>query len=107
MFALSSVAPIIGAATLPGDFNGDDMVDAADYVVWRSNSGAPNESSLGGAGDGLNGVDLADYRIWRANFGVSAASTNSGTATLVPEPSAVALLLIAVGFYSAGVSRMT
>lgn len=73
---------------LAGDFNGDGMVDVADYTVWRDNLGAGDESSLNGAGDGLNGVDIEDYNLWKTNFGLPAATLSS-----VPEPGALSLLL--------------
>ena len=37
-----------------GDFNHNGTVDAADYVVWRHNSGS-----------------AVDYNLWRAHFGES------------------------------------
>ena len=37
------------------DFNGDDVVDAADYAVWRKRDGS-----------------VGDYELWWANFGVGA-----------------------------------
>jgi hypothetical protein len=64
------------SGTLPGDFNDDGTVDAADYVVWRNT--------------GINGQQ--GYNDWRANFGQSAGS-GSLSSTAVPEP-AVALLLL-------------
>ena len=45
-------------APIPGDYNGDNQVDAADYLVWRSDPDA-----YGGS---------AGYDVWRANFGNSA-----------------------------------
>jgi hypothetical protein len=62
--------------TLPGDFNGDGNVDAADYVVWRKTDGT-----------------LASYNEWRDNFGETAGSGSLGRQSAVPEPSAVVLLL--------------
>ena len=44
--------------SLPGDFNQDGTVDAADFVVWRKGLGTTYTQS--------------DYAIWRANFGHSA-----------------------------------
>ena len=41
-----------GAATLPGDFNNDGTVDAADYVVWRKGLGTIYTQD--------------DYNVWRA-----------------------------------------
>ena len=41
-----------GSVGLAGDYNGNGTVDAADYVVWRDNLGAADESALNGNGDG-------------------------------------------------------
>lgn len=82
------------AASLPGDFNFDGAVDAADYLVWRAASGT---TGLGIAAD-ANGdqvVDAADYDIWRANFGGTAASTTAIQLASVPEPSAMTLVFVA------------
>lgn len=83
---------------LPGDYNDDGQVDAADFAVWRDNFGAPDESALHGNGDGMNGVDDGDYTHWAAHFGASAAGTAAGgndvsAATAVPEPVATGLVL--------------
>jgi hypothetical protein len=44
---------VLDAASPPdGDFNGDLVVDAADYVMWRKTNGTP-----------------AAYDLWKANFG--------------------------------------
>ena len=54
---------------LPGDYNDDNRVDAADYAVWRKNlvrnTALPNDSTPGS-------VIPYDYQVWRANFGISA-----------------------------------
>ncbi|HEX2473433.1 MAG TPA: hypothetical protein VHK01_01730, partial [Lacipirellulaceae bacterium] len=76
--------------TLPGDYNQNGVVDAADYVVWRNTFG---ERGLGLAadGNGNNKIDAGDYDVWRAHFG----STADLLSTRVPEPSALLLLLTA------------
>ena len=61
---------------LPGDFNEDGSVDAADYTVWRDGLGERYAQS--------------DYDVWVANFGSSIPSNS------VPEPSAALLALLAV-----------
>jgi hypothetical protein len=65
---------------LPGDYNRDGFVDAADYVVWRKNLGVstnmPNETLS------LGFVDQADYDARRANFG---ASLGSGSGSVLPS----------------------
>jgi hypothetical protein len=67
------------SATLPGDFNFDGTVDAADYVVWRNGLGTTHTP---------NG-----YNVWRAHFGQSAGSGSSFAAT-VPEPASVWILML-------------
>ncbi|MCO6042745.1 right-handed parallel beta-helix repeat-containing protein [Aeoliella sp. ICT_H6.2] len=70
----------------PGDFNNDGTVNLADYVVWRNNLGAADESSINNHGDGMNGVDTADYQLWKDNFGniypLSVTAATSPVATL-------------------------
>jgi hypothetical protein len=63
---------------LPGDFNFDSSVDAADYVVWRKTNGTAEE-----------------YGTWRANFGatVGGGSVATSTSGTVPEPSISAIVL--------------
>jgi len=74
-----------------GDYNGNDIVDAADYTVWQG--------ALGGTtllNDPTPGtVDTSDYTYWKTNFG---ATSGSGTSagTNIPEPSS--LLLTALAF---------
>jgi CubicO group peptidase (beta-lactamase class C family)/uncharacterized protein YjbI with pentapeptide repeats len=80
---------------LPGDFNRDGVVDAADYVVWRKNFGLninlPNETMS------LGLVDQADYDVWRSNFGNSLGSASGASLSAdVPEPSAFFLVTISL-----------
>jgi T5SS/PEP-CTERM-associated repeat protein/autotransporter-associated beta strand protein len=84
------------AAGLPGDYNQNGTVDAADYVVWRKNLG--NVTSL--ANDDTPGVGPDDYTRWRAHFGNSsgssaAAGPASSANAAVPEPAS--LMLLALG----------
>jgi hypothetical protein len=68
-------------ATVPGDFNFDGTVNAADYVVWRKGLGSLYSPS--------------HYDIWRNNFGSSLGPGSGATlpsaaplSAAVPEPSA-------------------
>jgi hypothetical protein len=75
---------------MPGDYNRDGVVDAADYLVWRHSFGSP--ASL--PGDNTAGVGPDDYDRWRVHFGD--ASDGSGLAALsVPEPLAATCAVIA------------
>jgi hypothetical protein len=92
-----------GPAALPGDFNGDNIVDAADYTVWRDNLGAANEAAFAsGTGSG-GGIDATDYALWRTHFGQSLASALETSPTAVPEPKTLCMaLLLASGLVLAG-----
>jgi hypothetical protein len=84
---------INAAAFLPGDYNHDDRVDAADYVVWRDALGSMTELAADGSGNSV--VDDADYDVWRANFGYSfgePVATAAASLPGVPEPSTIAIL---------------
>ena len=76
--------------TTPGDYNGDGVVDMADYVVWRKAAGTTN---VWADGDGNGTVGPEDYNIWRAAFGAGAASGQSIPAA-VPEPTSLTLAVI-------------
>lgn len=70
---------------LPGDFNGDNSVDAADYAVWRNGLGTT--------------YGPGDYTLWRNNYGAT-HPVSSGAS--VPEPFGLGLLAVtAAGLFSA------
>ena len=71
---------------IPGDFNRDGTVDAADYTVWRDNQNSVSNLLADGNGDAK--VDLLDYNIWAANYG---SSTPPAT---IPEPTSAVVALI-------------
>jgi hypothetical protein len=88
-----SLTLAVVAPGLPGDFNGNGVVDAADYVVWRKGLGTT--------------YTPADYKVWRANLGrtagssaVAVASSFGGHDTGIPEPGSFWLTLGAaiIGF---------
>jgi hypothetical protein len=64
----------------PGDYNGDGVVDAGDFVTWRKGLGTI--------------YTQADYAIWRARFGAIAGGA-SGDQAAVPEPGSALLLGLA------------
>jgi hypothetical protein len=72
--------------SLPGDYNRNGIVDAADYTVWRDTLGAGGLVPLTGAdGDGNGAVDVVDYRVWKSHFGavLPLPDADSGAVTIV------------------------
>jgi hypothetical protein len=91
-----SMAEWIQATTnimLPGDFNDDHVVNAADYTVWRNGLGSTYTE--------------ADYGVWKDHFGetdgTGAGSAGTISSLSVPEPAAFASLMI--GLAAAAVGR--
>jgi hypothetical protein len=88
----STVAGLGLPASLPGDYNSDQIVDTGDYVVWRKTLGStailPNDSTPGS-------VTAEDLDVWKANYGASAGqgqqsagsgSTTAGVSAVVELP---------------------
>jgi autotransporter-associated beta strand protein len=86
------------AALLPGDYDRNGLVDAADYEVWRGDFGTsvPPGSGADGTNDGL--VDVGDFLMWSKQTsylnpgGGNSASTADGQSS-VPEPGVLALIV--------------
>jgi hypothetical protein len=82
---VNSTSVILQAIGLPGDYNSNGVVDAADYVVWRKGLGTTYTQN--------------DYDVWRAHFGQTAPGGGSGAGAIanaaVPEPATVLLLMFA------------
>jgi fibronectin-binding autotransporter adhesin len=93
MVGSSSVILQAVAVGLPGDYNQNGTVDAADYTLWRNNFGSgaslPNDDTLG--------VGQDDYARWKTHFGETLNSGPGGGADLaVPEPAALSLVAAAL-----------
>jgi rhamnogalacturonan endolyase len=77
---------------LHGDYNGDHVVDAADYTVWRNNLGnsvvLPNDTTPGN-------VTEDDYIVWKANYGASDLA--AGLAAVSADLANESLVATAVG----------
>jgi hypothetical protein len=100
---MPTLVQLVVVGALPGDYNRNGVVDAADYVLWRDTLGNPVTPSSGADGNGNGTVDNGDYDVWRANFGFTVGNGGSaGIGAGVPEPaswllvSMSAVLLLAI-----------
>jgi hypothetical protein len=78
---------------VPGDYNNDGSVDAADYVVWRKNVGGPANSLPNNADGGP--IRAAHFDTWRANFGMAESGSAARSHGTVPEPTSYLILIVA------------
>lgn len=78
---------------LPGDYNGDGEVDAADYTVWRDSFGLTGDQVADGNEDNI--VNEDDFLLWRENFGRTELGGGGGAsaAAAVPEPATLSLAI--------------
>jgi hypothetical protein len=68
-------------AALLGDYNADNRVDTADYVVWRrymgTNTVLPNDATPGSVGQD-------DFLTWKANYGNESPGAGGGGGAVAP-----------------------
>ncbi|HEY4232135.1 MAG TPA: dockerin type I domain-containing protein, partial [Lacipirellulaceae bacterium] len=79
--------------SVPGDTNGDNLVDSVDYanIVSHFNQMVTSRQQGDLNGDGI--VDLSDFHEWKANQ-TSGAGQSSIDGSVVPEPASWALAAV-------------
>ncbi len=99
--ALRAVELNLYRGVLSGDYNKDGFIDAADHVIWRKTFGQTGHG-LAADGDQSRVIDAGDLTVWRDNFGGFFIGSSSSmlndpvTSSAVPEPTSVALLIVAM-----------
>jgi hypothetical protein len=93
---------LITPGYIPGDFDGDGLVNLADYSKWRTTYGntVTPWTNADGNGDGV--VNNADYVLWRKQMAMGGGAS-FGASAAIPEPSAVLLVIVTVALF--GVRR--
>ncbi|TWT87224.1 hypothetical protein Mal64_27620 [Pseudobythopirellula maris] len=89
--------------SLLGDYNGNGVVDAADFTVWRDALGNSVTEGSGADGNSNGVIDGGDYDVWVNNFGNSLPALSE--ASTVPEPASGLLLVLVAAFYSSSRRR--
>ncbi|MBB6429293.1 PQQ-dependent sugar dehydrogenase [Algisphaera agarilytica] len=90
IFRIDTDIPI----TLAGDYNGNGIVDAADYTVWQDSFGSTFDLEADGNGNGV--IDAADYTVWQDNFG-NTLPVGGSSLTIIPEPASLAWVVVGLG----------
>ncbi len=94
-FDNASLVSLTGqAVALLGDYNGNGVVDMADYVLWRNGGPLQNDPTPGV-------VDSSDYTFWRAHFGNTSGSGAGLGSAAVPEPCSWLLAMFGAAFVAA------
>jgi hypothetical protein len=83
------------SAEVPGDYNNNGIVDAADYVLWRNGGPLQNEGVTPG------NTTPEDYEFWRTRFGATSGSASGvvigdAVGDAVPEPASAGFLLVSI-----------
>jgi hypothetical protein len=68
-------------AAFYGDYNQNNVVDAADYTVWRNTLGGSVTAYSGADGDGDGMIGPEDYGIWKAHFGQTLPGSGEASGT--------------------------
>jgi hypothetical protein len=95
--------PVSIELALDGDYSNDQIVDQADYIIWRKYLDSLEAYFADGDLDGV--VDLGDRLVWQQNFGVTLPlppyGNGGGSGGLspiaggVPEPTSALLAALA------------
>jgi hypothetical protein len=80
---------------IPGDYNGDRVVDNLDFERWRNTFGST--TILDADGNGNQVVDAGDYVVWRKWLSSGSGAGSFGDEPPVPEPASNLLWLMACG----------
>jgi hypothetical protein len=86
---------VVAALTPNADFNGDEIVDGRDLLVWQRGLGLTSQmDNSNGDADRDGTVDADDLLVLRNQFGTNPTSPTA--AGHVPEPAGAALVAIAL-----------
>ena len=69
---VQTITPVVVA----GDYNGNGIVDAADYTIWRDTLGSTTDLRVNGDTTGASAtvIDQADYTFWKSHFGATSGA---------------------------------
>lgn len=98
--SLQELAASFVPGFLAGDYNGDNVVDASDYTMWRNTLDQTVKVGWGADGDLSGVIDSGDYAVWKSAYGAGGAGSGSASTSAIPEPPAVILIAMTLVFAS-------
>jgi hypothetical protein len=104
-FSGLGVITLAAPAGVAGDYNGNGIVDAVDYVVWRKSNGTNTQLQNEVSGVTPGQVTPEDYDAWRARFGNTSGSGSASITAAVPEPTGFALIALFAALASSVLHR--
>jgi hypothetical protein len=101
----TNFSSVIGPGLIPGDVNGDLLVNSDDYDVIRDHFQMTNAARTNGDLNADGSVNFADFRIWKNNKTSGAGTAEGLTGGAAPEPSS--FVLVAMGMFVLGGRRFS
>jgi Dockerin type I domain len=90
----TSFASVIGPGLIPGDVNGDFVINSNDYHIIRDNFQMASATRAQGDLNGDGFVNFTDFRIWKNNRSPGSGAEVDFLGGAVPEPASIAIVLI-------------
>jgi hypothetical protein len=88
-----SLASLASTSAVPGDYNQNGTVDAADYTKWRNSLDGPADSLPNRNSLNSGVINAADYDFWKSRFGESSGSGSVGVAGISAREPATWIVL--------------
>jgi hypothetical protein len=82
------------SGVIPGDFTRDGVTNIQDFSILASRFNQSATTLGQGDANGDRIVNIADFSLLASSFNVSASSSNALNVAAVPEPGAVAVVLL-------------
>ncbi|MBX3427455.1 MAG: hypothetical protein KF688_17380 [Pirellulales bacterium] len=90
---LSVMTLVLAPPSADADFNGDELVDGGDFLIWQRGFGAQGAMLSQGDATGDFQVDAADLAAWLQQFGIVVQASAQGQP--IPEPATWLLATVA------------
>lgn len=91
---LSRDVQIFNFVESDADFDGNDIVDGKDFLIWQRGLGKTGQTSnANGDANGDGTVNETDFAVWRTAYGTMGAASLIGAA---PEPASAILAALAM-----------